>query len=104
MSEERTPESDPYRSGLETVKIQLRANLRKGLFTVACNEFYAPTLEESMEELFKKGATHITVATTMFTPGGSHSEIEIPQILHHLRPQLPRVELRYACPFDLILW
>jgi sirohydrochlorin cobaltochelatase len=70
---------------------------------VAYNEFCAPTLEESVEELIKKGATLITVTTTMFTPGGSHSEVEIPEILDHLRPQHPGVELRYAWPFDLNL-
>ena len=59
--------------------------------------------EESVEQLVKQGATHITVATTMFTPGGSHSEVEIPEILEHLRPQYPGVELRYAWPFDLSL-
>ena len=99
----RTPETDPYRSGLEAVAAQLRANLGEVLFAVAYNEFCAPTLEDSVEELIKKGATHITVTTTMFTPGGSHSEIEIPEILDHLRPQHPRVELRYAWPFDLQL-
>ena len=97
----RTPETDPYQSGLEAVAAQLRANLGEVLFAVAYNEFCAPTLEESVEALIKKGATHITVATTMFTPGGSHSEIEIPEILDHLRPQYPRVELHYAWPFDL---
>jgi sirohydrochlorin cobaltochelatase len=39
----------------------------------------------------------------MFTPGGSHSEVEIPGILAQLRPQYPGVELRYAWPFDLQL-
>jgi len=39
----------------------------------------------------------------MFTPGGSHSEVEIPEILDHLRPQYPGVELHYAWPFDLNL-
>jgi sirohydrochlorin cobaltochelatase len=73
------------------------------LFAVAYNEFCAPTLEESVEVLIKKGATHITVTTTMFTPGGAHSEIEIPEILGQLRPQYPGVELRYAWPFDLTL-
>ena len=97
----RTPETDPYQSGLEAVAAQLRANLGDVLFAVAYNEFCAPTLEESVEELIENGATHITVATTMFTPGGSHSEIEIPEILDHLRPQYPGVELRYAWPFDL---
>ena len=70
---------------------------------MAYNEFCAPTLEESVEALIKQGATHITVTTTMFTPGGSHSEVEIPEILDHLRPQYPAVELRYAWPFDLEL-
>jgi sirohydrochlorin cobaltochelatase len=60
-------------------------------------------LEESVEALIKQGATHITVTTTMFTPGGSHSEVEIPEILDHLRPQYPAVELCYAWPFDLEL-
>jgi sirohydrochlorin cobaltochelatase len=99
----RTPETDPYQSGLEAVAAQLRANLGEVLFAVAYNEFCAPTLEESVEELIKKGATHITVATTMFTPGGSHSEVEIPEILGHLQPQYPGVELRYAWPFDMDL-
>jgi sirohydrochlorin cobaltochelatase len=99
----RTPETDPYQSGLEAVAAELRANLGDVLFAVAYNEFCAPTLEESVEDLIKKGATHITVATTMLTPGGSHSEVEIPEILDHLRPQYPEVELRYAWPFDLKL-
>ncbi len=97
----RTPESDPYQSGLEAVAAQLRATLGDTLFAVAYNEFCAPTLEESIEGLIKNGATHITVATTMFTPGGSHSEIEIPEILERLRREYPGVELRYAWPFDL---
>lgn len=99
----RTPETDPYQSGLEAVAAQLRASLGDVLFAVAYNEFCAPTLEASVEELVRKGATHITVTTTMFTPGGSHSEVEIPEILDHLRPLYPEVELRYAWPFDLQL-
>jgi sirohydrochlorin cobaltochelatase len=37
----------------------------------------------------------------MFTRGGSHSEIETPEILDHLRPQYSGVELRYAWPLNL---
>ena len=99
----RTDATDPYRSGLEAVASELRPLLDGILFAVAYNEFCAPTLEESVEELIKKGATHITVTTTMFTPGGSHSEVEIPEILDHLRSQHPEIELRYAWPFDLNL-
>ena len=99
----RTPETDPYQSGLEAVAARLRANLGEVLFAVAYNEFCAPTLKESVEELIKKGATHITVITTMFTPGGSHSEVEIPEILEQLRKQYPDIVLRYAWPFDMDL-
>jgi sirohydrochlorin cobaltochelatase len=97
----RTAETDPYQAGLEQVAARLRAQLNGTLFAVAYNEFCAPTLEESVELLIKQGATHITVTTTMFTPGGSHSEVEIPEILDQLRPQYPEVDLRYAWPFDL---
>lgn len=99
----RTPETDPYQSGLQAVAARLRPQLDGVLFGIAFNEFCAPTLEEAVEDLIAQGATQITVTTTMFTPGGSHSEVEIPEILDHLRPQHPGVELRYAWPFDLQL-
>ena len=97
----RTAATDPYQSGLEAVAKHLNSHLDGALFALAYNEFCAPTLEESVKELIKNGATHITVTTTMFTPGGSHSEIEIPEILDHLKQQYPGVVLRYAWPFDL---
>ncbi len=99
----RTAETEPYQAGLESVAARLRTQLGDGLFAVAYNEFCAPTLEESVKSLIQQGATHITVTTTMFTPGGSHSEIEIPEILDHLKPKHPGIEIRYAWPFDLNL-
>ena len=97
----RTEATDPYRNGLEAVAAQLRPLLDGILFAVAYNEFCAPTLEEAVEDLIQQGASQITVTTTMFTPGGSHSEVEIPEILAQLRPRHPGIELRYAWPFDL---
>jgi sirohydrochlorin cobaltochelatase len=43
------------------------------------------------------------VATTMFTPGGSHPEREIPAILERARERHPTTEIQYAWPFDLDL-
>jgi sirohydrochlorin cobaltochelatase len=37
----------------------------------------------------------------MVTPGGSHSEIEIPAILRRVRCRYPEMAIRYAWPFDL---
>lgn len=99
----RTSETDPYQAGLVAVAEALRPYLDGALFGVAYNEFCAPTLEEAVDDLVGNGATRITVVTTMFTPGGSHSEVEIPEILERLRPQYPGIELRYAWPFDLQL-
>ncbi|MDF0664628.1 MAG: CbiX/SirB N-terminal domain-containing protein [Nitrospira sp.] len=99
----RTPSTDPYESGLQAVGARLQSQLNGSLFALAYNEFCAPTLGEAVEQLIGQGATEITVTTTMFTPGGAHSEIEIPEILNRLRPKHPDVILRYAWPFDLEL-
>jgi sirohydrochlorin cobaltochelatase len=39
----------------------------------------------------------------MFTPGGSHSEIEIPAAVETLRSRHPGIAIRYAWPYDLQL-
>jgi sirohydrochlorin cobaltochelatase len=99
----RTPLTDPYESGLQAVAARLQPQLNGILFGLAYNEFCAPTLEEAVEHLIGQRVTEIIVTTTMFTPGGSHSEIEIPEILDRLRSKHPHVVLRYAWPFDLEL-
>jgi len=99
----RTAATDPYRAGLEAVGAALRPLLEGTLFALAYNEFCGPTVEESVEDLIRQGATHITVATTMFTPGGAHSEVEIPEVLGRLRSKHPAVDLHYAWPFDVQL-
>jgi sirohydrochlorin cobaltochelatase len=71
------------------------------LFAVAYNEFCGPTLQEAVEDLIKQGAQSITVVSTMFTPGGSHSEYEIPEEMEELRHKHPRVTLKYAWPYNL---
>lgn len=99
----RTPLTDPYESGLQAVAARLQPQLNGILFGLAYNEFCAPTLEEAVEHLIGQRVTEIIVTTTMFTPGGSHSEIEIPEILDRLRSKHPHVVLHYAWPFDLEL-
>jgi sirohydrochlorin cobaltochelatase len=99
----RTPETDPYRTGLEALAARWRPLLNGATFALAYNEFCTPTLEEAVEEVGSAGARQVTVVSTMFTPGGSHSEIEIPATIETLRTRHPGVTLRYAWPFDLDL-
>ena len=97
----RTPATDPYQAGLEALGQQLKPLLKIPLFALAYNEFCAPTLEEAVANLVTQGATDLTVISSMITPGGSHSEIEIPETLDQLRLRHPDIVIRYAWPFEL---
>ena len=97
----RTPETDPYQAGLENLATHLKPLLKGAHFSTAYNEFCTPTLSEAIEQQISEGAQNITVISTMFTPGGSHSEYEIPEELAELREKHPGVTLNYAWPFDL---
>ncbi|MEO6202992.1 MAG: CbiX/SirB N-terminal domain-containing protein [Nitrospirales bacterium] len=97
----RTPETDPYQAGLEALGSAMKPLLNGSLFGLAYNEFCGPTLAEAVESLIGQGAQTITVVSTMFTPGGSHSECEIPEELEELRKNHPKVTLIYAWPYNL---
>ena len=97
----RTPETDPYQAGLESLAARLKPLLHGARFSTAYNEFCTPTLGEAIEQQIADGATDVTVISTMFTPGGSHSEYEIPEEMAELRRNHPGVTLTYAWPFDL---
>jgi len=99
----RTAQTDPYKEGLEALADRLRPLLNGDPLAIAFNEFCSPTLEEAADELIKNGVEDITVLPSMLTPGGAHSEIEIPETLRSLQARHPAVRLRYAWPFDLDL-
>ncbi len=99
----RTAQTDPYQTGLESLAARLRPFLNGVPLALAYNEFCAPTLDEAVTELAAAGIRDITVVSSMLTPGGSHSEREIPETLERLRAQYPQITLRYAWPFDLTL-
>lgn len=99
----RTPQTDPYKEGLEALATQLRPLLNGDRLTIAYNEFCAPTLEEAVEELIREGTKDITVVSSMFTAGGSHAEIEIPETVDKLKRAYPNATIRYAWPFDRAL-
>lgn len=99
----RTPATDPYQAGLKTLAATLQPLLSETVLAVAYLEFCAPTLEEAVHALFTTGITDVVVVPSMLTPGGVHSEVDIPTILDQLRTQYPSMILRYAWPFDMHL-
>lgn len=96
----RTPQNDPYKEGLEALAASLRPLLKRDRLVVAYNEFCEPTLEEAVETLIAEGIWEITVVSSMFTAGGSHAEIEIPETVGRLKRAHPEAAIRYAWPFD----
>lgn len=95
----RTAENDPYKRGLEQVAEALRPLLPTELLAIGYNEFCRPTIAEAIEQVTARGATRILVIPSMLTPGGVHSEVDIPQALERLRRLHPRVQIEYVWPF-----
>ncbi len=97
----RTSANDPYGAGCERLLTSLRPLLPEMTLKLAYLEFSAPTLEEVVQELRQEGVNTVLVIPSMMTPGGVHSEVDIPQIVDQLQATYPEMNLRYAWPFDL---
>ncbi len=95
----RTPATDPYQAGLTSLAAQLRPLLEPARLVLAYNEFCAPTVAEAVRALAAQGTTDIVAVPSMFTPGGVHAEIDIPETIDALRAEIPHLSVRYAWPF-----
>jgi sirohydrochlorin cobaltochelatase len=99
----RTPATDPYQAGIQALANSLRSLLHDVRFGVAYLEFCAPTLDAVIAEFIAAGVKEIVTIPSMLTPGGVHSEVDIPEMLAELRGRYPDITLRYAWPVDLNL-
>ena len=97
----RSPATDPYKYGLEKLAAHLAPQLEDYILMTAYNEFCYPSIEQAADVLAEKGVTQVILVTTMITPGGSHSEKEIPEEVEALRLKYPNVNYQYAWPYDL---
>jgi sirohydrochlorin cobaltochelatase len=68
------------------------------------NEFCFPSIEQAADHLAEENITKVILITTMITPGGSHSEREIPEEVEALRLKYPKMDFQYAWPYDLDLF
>ena len=95
----RTPENDPYKTGLESLASEMENYLDGYHIKTAYNEFCYPDIENAISELAEDNFSKIILVTTMITRGGSHSEKEIPEELKKFQAQHPTVDIEYAWPF-----
>jgi sirohydrochlorin cobaltochelatase len=97
----RTPDNDPYRAGLEAVAAELRGRVtEETAVALAFSEYCDPTLEQAVGDLVGQGYDRIVVVPSMMTPGGVHSERDVPDAIHRIAPRFPSLQLEYAWPFD----
>lgn len=93
--------NDPYKAGVERLAETLRPLLPTELLAIGYNEFCRPTIAEAIDTVIRQGATRVLVLPTMLTPGGVHSERDIPAALDDVRRAHPGVTIEYLWPFDL---
>ncbi|MFW9787182.1 MAG: sirohydrochlorin chelatase [Candidatus Thorarchaeota archaeon] len=95
----RTAENDPFWDASHKLAEEL-GRITGHDVIVGFNEFCSPSIDEALEEAIGSGADDIIVITPMMTPGGEHSEDDIPQSIERMRERHTHVSIRYAWPFD----
>jgi len=96
----RNENNDPYGRGTQALVHELRALLDGVQVVAAYNEFSAPSIEVAIAQLVADGVNEVDVLTTMMTPGGGHSEHDIPEALARCRERFTDLTLTYRWPFD----
>lgn len=96
----RTEENDAYWSGFMKVAHALEQSRAFNSVQVAFNEMCAPSVEEGLDELAKQRPDTILVTSIMVTPGGVHSEKDIPLSIENFREKHPDIVVIYAWPYD----
>jgi len=97
---QRTEENDPYHAAsLELARELSRAASCE--VEVGFNEFCAPSMDDALDRAAGSGAERVVVVTPMMTPGGEHSEKDIPEAVERARARHPAVEFTYAWPFPV---
>ncbi len=95
----RTPENDPFFSASQELARHLASEIGRAVIA-GFNEFCAPTIDQALQQA-AASSERVVVITPMMTPGGEHSEQDIPAAIQRARDQFPQVEFVYAWPFEL---
>ncbi len=91
----RTFQNDPFWAASQSLSIALTRKTGYDVI-VGFNEFCGPSVEEALAEAVNKGATEVIVITPMMTPGGEHSEVDIPEAIERAKEKHPNVTFSYA--------
>ncbi|MHA1964681.1 MAG: sirohydrochlorin chelatase [Candidatus Thorarchaeota archaeon] len=96
----RNVENDPFWDASHKLAKEL-SRVTGHEVVVGFNEFCSPNIDEALEKAVILGADNVIVVTPMMTPGGEHSEVDIPQSIKRAQERHPDASFRYAWPFEL---
>lgn len=96
----RTEENDSYYFGSQRLGEALAH--ATGTTVLTCfNEYCAPDVPTAIDSAVALGATRVFVVTPMMTPGGGHSERDIPSSITAAQGSYPQIPIVYAWPFEV---
>jgi sirohydrochlorin cobaltochelatase len=96
----RTGENDPFFAASNRLASALHQKVGLEVL-VGFNEFCDPDIEETLTKAATNGAERIIVVTPMMTPGGEHSEKDIPRAISKFKENNTNIKVDYSWPFDL---
>ncbi len=96
----RDAENDPFWDASLRLATEISSETRCNV-VVGFNEFCAPSVTDAIEIASQSSPARIVVTTPMMTPGGEHSEGDIPEAIEKARGRFEGIEIVYAWPFSL---
>ncbi len=94
----RTRENDPFYAASCDIASALQKALNSEVF-LGFNEFCAPKITDAIDQAASRKPDRIIVLTPMMTPGGEHSEKDIPRAIARARARYPKIPIVYAWPY-----
>jgi len=96
----RTKDNDHYYTSSIEIGKQLEKIIGCETF-IGFNEFCNPSVKDALLQALESNPKAIYVTTPMITPGGEHSEIDIPETIKLISKDYPKTKIIYAWPFAL---
>ncbi len=96
----RTVSNDPFQVGSQQLAGHLN-RLTGYEVVVGYDEFCAPSLDDALDQAIAQSPEKVIVVTPMMTPGGKHSEVDIPEAIQRAKGRHPGIPIHYVWPFNL---
>jgi sirohydrochlorin cobaltochelatase len=96
----RNEENDPYWYNVKRLAEELKKKSKFKEVRISFLEFCAPLFSEVLEKACKEDYDRIFVVSTMFTPGGIHSEKDIPEVIEEMKKKYNK-NIIYVWPFKI---